>query len=63
MTYDSHCLTNGKALNYNKELEKDDNVLSLTPMGVQPSIISVDFSPDWYNHLIIIEFIVLIVYY
>lgn len=40
-------MKDGKQFNHDSKKEKDDNVLSLTPYGEQPAIVSIDFGPDW----------------
>lgn len=46
MTLDSDC-RQGNILGHNRDAELEDNLLPLTPPGVQPSIISIGFYPDW----------------
>ena len=47
ISIDSDC-THGNILGHNRIEEMEDNILPLAPYGVQPSIVSIDFYPDWY---------------
>ena len=46
MTLDSDC-HQGNILGHNRDAELEDNLLPLSPPGVQPSVISIGFYPDW----------------
>lgn len=37
----------GNVLEHNRSQELENNILPLAPYGAQPSVMSIDFYPDW----------------